>query len=67
MKTQMQLCREAQHNAVLRMYADFIRGMESKRTELIQRQRASNDADLLDEILQLEAAIDRQMRIFASM
>jgi len=58
MKTQLQLCYEASHYATMSIYADFIRGMETKRKIMLANG---------ENIAQIDKDIDRQIEIFASM
>ncbi len=66
-KTQLQLCREAEHKAVLRAYGDFIRKLEAQRGYARDMYALTGDPDLLAEVERLEAVIDRQMSIMWSM
>lgn len=66
-KTQLQLCREAEHNAALRAYGDFIRKLEAQRGYARDMYALTGDPDLLAEVERLEAVIDRQMSIMEGM
>ena len=66
-KTQLQLCREAEHKAVLRAYGDFIRKLEAQRITTLGMYALTGDPDLLAEVERLEAVIDRQMSIMGGM
>lgn len=66
-KTQLQLCREAEHKAVLRAYGDFIRKLEAQRGYARDMYALTGYPDLLAEVERLEAAIDNQMTIMGNM